>query len=383
MPFTIVALGDSIIWGQGLADHEKFTHRVRGSVAGMFKNTDVQLKSFAHSGATIARHHDDSTAYWGEIPVAHPSVLARLDMVRKQSLSRDEVYLVLLDGGINDVRIDFILTVDPTIADKNLWVRKQVRARIAEPATGHGPMRELALEAARAFPNAIVIVTGYFPILSQRSNVQHAATVIAALLGTRAGLVGAAVSAVTVALVFQNLIQQADAFHDESRKALSAAVTSANAALGSTRVYFADPGYAAEHAMSADQTRLFDGYNDALYWERCQRYISDPLRYPAVTPIASLAHPNADGARMYWSSIMAQIRAAGSRFGPPAPSPECAQIKQQIAAKREEENQLIESKAGLNPRTDRMEIVQINRQISALLAEISALQQRSAALGCP
>ena len=383
MPFTIVALGDSIIWGQGLPDHQKFTHRVRASVAGMFRNTQVDLRSFAHSGATIARDAMDHTAYWGEIPVAHPSVLAQLDAVRKQALRREDVYLVLLDGGINDVRIDYILTVDPTIADKNLWVRQKVRQYIAEPTNGQGPMRELALEVARTFPNAIVVVTGYFPIVSPRSNVQHVATVVAALLGARAGLAGAAVSAVTVALVFQNLIQQADAFNDESRKALAAAVVSANAALGSTRVYFADPGFGAEHAMSADQTRLFDGYNDPLYWDRCQRYLSDPLRYPAVTPIASLAHPNAEGAGMYWSAIMAQIRSAGSRFGPAAPSPECAQIKQQIASKREAEAVLIESKAGLDPRTDRFEILQINRQISAILAEINALQQRSASLGCP
>src|SRR6476659_2815415 len=56
-PFRMLVLGDSVMWGQGLADEHKFTYLVRQWICAQRNNggcpdqTDVQIHIEAHSGA--------------------------------------------------------------------------------------------------------------------------------------------------------------------------------------------------------------------------------------------------------------------------------------------------------------------------------------------
>lgn len=132
MPRKLLALGDSVVWGQGLKDPNKFVEKVRASLG-----ADTELASLARSGAVIdlqARTAQDHTSLlFGELPRSLPGILSQLEIAdgnaafasyldphgfdpdfwdrTKQTLrQRIAGYgsappdFVLLDGGINDLR---------------------------------------------------------------------------------------------------------------------------------------------------------------------------------------------------------------------------------------------------------------------------------------
>lgn len=132
MARKILALGDSVVWGQGLKDANKFVEKVRVSIG-----VDTELASLARSGAVIdlqARTAQEHTSLlFGEIPRSLPGILSQLEIADgnagfasylnpqrfdpdfwvsvKQRLRRQiDGYqtappdFILLDGGINDLR---------------------------------------------------------------------------------------------------------------------------------------------------------------------------------------------------------------------------------------------------------------------------------------
>lgn len=93
----VLALGDSIVWGQGNRDVDKFVSRV-GAWLGAPTPT-----SLAHSGAVVSPAANDAApAVWGEVPEGAPSIGAQLGQA-VTLLEPASVDVVLVDGGINDV----------------------------------------------------------------------------------------------------------------------------------------------------------------------------------------------------------------------------------------------------------------------------------------
>jgi hypothetical protein len=133
--FKMLALGDSVMWGQGLADEHKFVHLVQSFLAGQGKT--VELASLAHSGAIIdlapQLPNPQTSFLFGELPRTFPSILSELSVAAQaagfsaylqpnsfdpgdwQSTKQDLAGqiagypsappdLILLDGGINDFK---------------------------------------------------------------------------------------------------------------------------------------------------------------------------------------------------------------------------------------------------------------------------------------
>ena len=131
-PYHLVVLGDSIPWGQGLRDADKFSTLVQQWLAQRLNGRHVVKWTFAHSGAVIGPDsHDASPALPGEVPIRYPSVIAQLpiathylanhpltDADHAAPVDPASVALVLVDGGINDV------DVHPTGPSKGLLGRQ-------------------------------------------------------------------------------------------------------------------------------------------------------------------------------------------------------------------------------------------------------------------
>jgi hypothetical protein len=136
-PYKILTLGDSVMWGQGLAQQHKFVQLVADHIADSGK--EVELAPLAHSGAVVclaptppAPHQD---FLFGELPRSFPSIASQLATAaqaagyeallqpngwdpaawkaQKQAL-RQQIAgfwqaggappdLILMDGGINDL----------------------------------------------------------------------------------------------------------------------------------------------------------------------------------------------------------------------------------------------------------------------------------------
>ena len=174
---NMLVLGDSILWGQGLAEQNKISYKVQEWLC---KETGRPVKVWreAHSGAVIkegepavikegepteSQHAADTKnevfrELDGEINVGRPTIREQLS----HSLSRfkgPEVDLVLMDGCIND--FNFVNLLDP---DKPL---DQIENRTK--AVCYQRMKPLLDEVAQSFPNARIIVTGYYPIITEKS----------------------------------------------------------------------------------------------------------------------------------------------------------------------------------------------------------------------
>src|SRR5512143_1544595 len=97
----MVALGDSVVWGQGLEPGEKFSSLVQAAL-------DIDSCTLlAHSGATIGVGVDTTEPPLdGEVPTWYPTILQQCAAFTD---SPETVDLVIVNGGINDVEVRTIL----------------------------------------------------------------------------------------------------------------------------------------------------------------------------------------------------------------------------------------------------------------------------------
>jgi lysophospholipase L1-like esterase len=135
--FKLLALGDSVMWGQGLAAGHRFVDLVAGYIASTGKQ--VEIASLAHSGAVVCTAPTGWARYqdwlFGELPRSFPSVSSQLEAAaatagydrflqvdpwdqqawqdhKRQVAAQVASYhgaggappdLILVDGGINDL----------------------------------------------------------------------------------------------------------------------------------------------------------------------------------------------------------------------------------------------------------------------------------------
>jgi lysophospholipase L1-like esterase len=181
-PFRMLVLGDSVTWGQGLADEHKFSYKVREWICrqrngGNCQNTDdVQIHVEAHSGAVIAKpaqnHLKDEkrftrevapVRYPGEVNNDYPTVWGQVDLARRyyldNSIPLEQVDLILLNGGINDMGAPRLL------APKLLGFLAGNISGFAKKYC-EDEMKLLLDKVANTFPNARIVVPGYFPLVS-------------------------------------------------------------------------------------------------------------------------------------------------------------------------------------------------------------------------
>jgi lysophospholipase L1-like esterase len=178
-PLRMLVLGDSVMWGQGLKDENKFSYKVREWIcaqrnSGSCQNKDdVQIHVEAHSGAVIAQPTKNNEKlkenrfirvnspdkYPGEVNNAYPTVWGQVDLARRyyteSSIPLEEVDLILVNGGINDMGAAKILL--PLFGGNVTNFAKQYC---------EGDMKLLLDKLAKTFPNARIIVPGYFPLVS-------------------------------------------------------------------------------------------------------------------------------------------------------------------------------------------------------------------------
>jgi lysophospholipase L1-like esterase len=168
-PFNMIVLGDSITWGQGLPENQKFSALVRDWVQEQLPaaaGVSVRLQVFAHSGAVI--DGDDGRAPKpGELPASAPSITKQIELAKtwlgQVGATSEQVDLVLMDGGMNDVGPSNILNNNPnfTTAQSAAWVADQTKNLAV------GRMATLLTNVATTFQAATIVVTGYYPIVSK------------------------------------------------------------------------------------------------------------------------------------------------------------------------------------------------------------------------
>ena len=306
--FLMLVCGDSIAWGQGLHENEKFHSLVEQTVRSRHGDIGVYKTVLSHSGATIGVHPPDDEplpALNGEVPTSFPTVPRQFTLFTHKA---EEVDLILVDGGINDANVTTILNplTDPATL-----------TGIAETVC-HGDMRTMLGTILGRFSNARVIVTGYYAILSHQSNTLLIDALCIGLGLDLGGIDGAIVGGVIAAATVDKIVSNCATFATQANLKLQQAVNDANAALPAgtpARVFFADPMFGPQNSALAPQAFVY-GINADLSPQdpadvssaravACQA--SAARTTVDICKRASIGHPNPLGAQAYANAIIPKL----------------------------------------------------------------------------
>jgi hypothetical protein len=288
----MLAFGDSIMWGQGLAENQKFATLVRDWMKTNLLGRPVTFVNFAHSGARVWPDtvQDALAPLPGEVPAKFPSIHRQLhsalDTLTARNIRPSEIDLVLLNGGINDIGVASILSPFASSGGVRDLTRDTISTR----------MNHLLPLAASLFSNAKFIVPGYFPIVTEDS----ATPEVTALLGVLGGVL-------FTPLVKQQLIANCSAFYTEADAGLRAAVTAQNGRTPN-RCVFADPGFSMYNGYGASQRFLFNtGESDPMVVSRKDSCGAAGMGLDVLCTSASMGHPNVNGAVKYANAMTAKL----------------------------------------------------------------------------
>ena len=358
--FRMVVFGDSIAWGQGLREEEKFSSLVANDIERLLGNrVAVDKKVYAHSGAVIGYHLSqadlkernkygdgpvggDRIAY-GEVPTTWPTIDQQIDNFvneygRQDSRNIENTDLILLVGGINDVGVMSSL-IGPSLLNP-FYDREKLR-RKTESAC-YEDMKLLLEKVVRIFGNAKtkIVVAGYFKIVSEESDLAGIMLLVG-VVGAAAGsfIQLPALGAADAFVYKNNLVENSRIFEEISSTALSRAVREINnTSAGNHRVFFAHPNFRPSNSMFAPNRYLYNlkplGFiddflhgpvhgsslaEDSIKGYREQRCKEVGDRAPFNCGVASAGHPNPAGAQAYRYAIMT----SGYSPLPPRPNSPC------------------------------------------------------------
>jgi hypothetical protein len=299
---VLLALGDSVVWGQGLKQAEKFSHIVADKLG-------LRVENLAHSGATVATGIDPTygeisdpsyvspgEAPTGEVPRSKPTILEQCEFY---SGDPKEVEIVVMDGGINDVDITKI--IDPLNSADAL--HKSVIQHCYREVT------TLLRCVVTKFNNSKIVVVGYFPILKDNTPLPKVADLVAALSGRDRHTEK---KRLALKAWFSDPRILAMNFWHWSDEALQEAVREANEISG--KIAFVKSGFGPENALFASHPFLWNlNYGDPTLPAQdpmandripeCDLYVHN-VENRILCYRGSVGHPNVEGARRYADSIM-------------------------------------------------------------------------------
>ncbi|MDQ0111297.1 IPT/TIG domain-containing protein [Paenibacillus harenae] len=296
--YHMLVIGDSVSWGQGMQEHEKFYSLVGAAIQAKNGNIKQYTSVLAHSGATIGIG-DQKTVdpVDGEVPTSYPTIWQQCDLFTG---SKDKVDLVLMDGGMNDVDVTTVLNpFNPANLD-DLFEKHFNQS-----------MYTLLDKVTRDYPKAKVIVTGYYAPISRKSDLAAVEALLIALGILVGGAGGGAAGGLFGLAEFEAICNRCEKLERESKIYLQQAINKRNSELSESRIFFADPNFGPDHAALTDDPYLFGVNLDlspqdfiasdrlvsctkagctGLDMEKCKR--------------ASMGHPNPKGAQAYANAII-------------------------------------------------------------------------------
>jgi lysophospholipase L1-like esterase len=307
--FHMAVLGDSVSWGNGLPDTDKYPALVARAIE---QSTQLRVvrQTFAHSGAMIVPRDSDilcTANCSGEVPTFTTSVSAQVDLLDRPEL----LDLVLVGGCLNDVSVRDLLFTNLSEAA----IIEQTDLFCGEA------MASLLRQVRTAAPQARVVVTGYYPVVSTLSDPLKLGQWLAARSQT---------TIEDLAAIVEKLAGQSAVFLERSDLAIASAVaTVAAESPADPGIAFAPVPFGPENAAFAPEAWLWGSTDRHPLAEwlglDLQIFPEDPLadfRYgecnrPGVIPglieciYASVAHPNREGAVVYRDAIVEALQTLG------------------------------------------------------------------------
>lgn len=364
-PFEMLVIGDSIIWGQGHKGPKdftpeeiksgspkstKFSYMTKDWLETVKFNGKRRVNMFvkAHSGASITEKKEgnlDPNHYFdGEINLWTPSITRQYqfaldcyqrptnsaDCYQKSDVSRDDlsfyqgkpvlpenVDLILLDGCINDMSPRQIF---------NIAFSKDKLKQAAEKYC-NGAMSELLTNLAKDFPNAKILVTGYYPLVSKKTDPLILYKALLTVFGKN--FVSSTIIKVLnilkwkkidkIHFIRNELAERSSVWYQASVAGLLRAVNNTNSGLSPSppRIFYVDPAFREENAFSASQTFMWKliakkRTDDPLFKKRLVACNNPEIKHfkrthHFICHRAGLFHPNIAGADAYYQAVVSTL----------------------------------------------------------------------------
>lgn len=230
---TLLVLGDSVVWGQGLAEEHK-------TAVLLARHLGASVEMLAHAGAKIGiRDFYSVTMPSGEIPCFFPTILQQ---VQSFSGDTDAVQWILMNGGINDVEIQRVFNAMVPMYELELHTRNYCGRDLST----------LLRQVTRRFKRAQILVLGYYPGLSHASCPGGVEALYSLVHGVQ-------FAPVAEPAIFRNqIVEHCLRFWKLSSGLMRSAVEHVNREAGRRRAIFVDSGMAENNAAYAPQSLLWE-----------------------------------------------------------------------------------------------------------------------------
>jgi lysophospholipase L1-like esterase len=248
-PLQMLVIGDSIMWGQGLREEEKFSERVKCWLEEK-TSREVRVHREAHSGAVISNVSLPPLPFKtrnGEVNLDTPSINEQLDQaIQFYREDKSSPSLILMNGCINDVGVKNLLTAFTPLEDVRTRVRK---------SCDHD-MHSLLQRVRKSFPASYVLVTGYYPIVSPLTADNAFIRLLVKSLNNR----NKEAPRLSDKEIRARLIAISSEWYKTSTASLSEAVAKTNADGGAdpAKVIFVEIQFGPEHVFAAPDTLLWN-----------------------------------------------------------------------------------------------------------------------------
>lgn len=331
-PFDMLVVGDSLVWGQGLEEKDKFyTLTKKWLETEVFAgNRPVNLKVKANSGATIYLHEFEAGAlkmaeetevkdYHPEVNIGLPTMTKQAELAleeyEKEGKTPGEVDLVMLTGGITDITVAEVLSSDKS--DEQL---KEDIVKYCNEA-----MYVFLENSARTFPNALFAVIGYYPLLSDQASTKKVMNTFLELYKFPRAfkfLINNIIGKQFFKGARDKAIRRSRIWTENSGRELRKAVERVNARFGRRRAVFIESPITEENSFATKEPLVWnmgkngrseDPFYDVRHRE-CKEEIreleeSTDIKYPIrFCELAGLGHPNPQGAKAYAEAIEAALK---------------------------------------------------------------------------
>jgi hypothetical protein len=323
--FRMLVLGDSVLWGVGLRNENKIhTKIVRWLETEVFRERRRAVKPFilAHSGARIQSAFDKKkkllpAAGSPEIGSSNPSILSQIDLAAeactRQGVSPDKIELIIVNGGANDLQIHNLLVM--VVPNKRI-IRKASKFCYESML--------LVLETiADNFPNALIMIPGYYQLISKETQAVELPKSLFGLVGLRK--LGTIVHTLffRIHLVRDLLADRSAVWKKHSDLGLEAAVNELNRTHpvknppGQTehpRAVFVPSPFTPKNSYAAHETYVWElvdwgRSNDETRLERdqlCKLERRKGLGH-FLCKKGAFGHPNVRGAHAYFEAIKCKL----------------------------------------------------------------------------
>ncbi len=305
----VLVLGDSVMWGQGLQAHQKIHARVIAALRAREGDIGAYPRLLAHSGAIVGASGVTGEGVDPEVPWSYPTIRqqAQADVPDPESVD-----VVLVNGGINDIEVNRILSPGTSFTD--LTARTESACFWA--------VRDLVTGLVGKFPNARVVALGYYPMVTAFSR----AGSLDQLLGTH----GVVLPVLPGDDVIERVVQRCRIFARRANAATLAAVDLVNASLPSPRVAFAVPDFEDDRAVFSDASWLWgfsgsgnpaDGNVAIERRQACSLVYANDGTLRARCERASVGHPNPAGAQAFAAAALEALDALEGGHATPTQQP--------------------------------------------------------------